>query len=53
LQLPAGKRRLPSFSEWEGWSVRGWVAGVDPALGVGDFEGVVGEEFGVPAGGVE
>src|SRR4029453_16617721 len=41
LQLPAGLRRLPSFSEWERWSVCGWVAGVDRAPWVGDFEGPV------------
>jgi len=33
--------------------VCGWVAGVDLSSWVGDFEGGVGEEFGVPAGGVE
>jgi hypothetical protein len=33
--------------------VAGWVAGVDVSLGVGDLEGVVGEEFGVPAGRVQ
>ena len=28
----------------------GWVAGVDRPCGVGDLEGVVGQELGVPAG---
>ena len=32
---------------------RGWVAGAGVSGGVGDFEGGVGEEFGVPAGSVE
>src|SRR5215216_3877335 len=37
-----------------GWSAdRGWAGGSDPASGIGDFEGGVGEEFGVPAGPVE
>jgi hypothetical protein len=31
----------------------GWVAGVDVSPWVGDFEGPVGEAFGVPVGGVE
>jgi hypothetical protein len=30
-----------------------WVAGADSSGGVGDLEGGVGEEFGVPAGFVE
>src|SRR5437899_2640764 len=30
-----------------------WVAGADEAVGVGDLEGAVGEELGVPAGLVE
>ena len=31
----------------------GWAGGANSASGVGDFEGGVGEEFGVPAGAVE
>jgi hypothetical protein len=36
---------VASFSEWEGWPLCGQVAGVGVAVGVGDLEGVVGEEF--------
>jgi hypothetical protein len=34
-------------------SVSGWVADEGGAVGFGDFEGGVGEEFGVPAGVVD
>ena len=37
----------------EGLEGAGWVAGADEAVGVGDLEGGVGEELGVPAGLVE
>src|SRR5215218_10253797 len=48
-----GGRALGSGPEWGWWSAAWWAGGADPAPGVGDFEGGVGEEFGVPAGPVE
>jgi hypothetical protein len=46
---------VTSFPQGEGWCSAGigWGGGADPAVGVGDLEGGVGEELGVPAGGVE
>ena len=42
-----------SGSEREWGRTIGWAGGSDSASGVGDVEGGVGEEFGVPAGAVE
>ena len=45
--------RAGSDSEREWGRTIGWAGGADPASGVGDVEGGVGQEFGVPAGAVE
>jgi len=54
LCASGAKRCHTSLPEWWWWSAEvGWGAGQDPAVGGGDLEGGVGEEFGVPAEGVE